>query len=806
MKLTLRWLYVLLAVWWGAFVALHLRSSVPEPLLNSLGFSFLAFVPGGLTLVILGLRHIAAWGKLAISVAISLLELMLVGLGGNTILQLLHVAHPLGTFVVTLEVSGLLLVLMLLAYLRVPHWSFNLGSQWRKLFPRQLDLWLSGIPLLFVLLSVFGANSLNNFGTAAFTEVMIGGVAVYVIVLFVLAKRVTDSTITTAIYLIALALLLMTSLRGWYITGHDIQREFRVFELAHTTGVWQISMFRDPYNACLSITLLPAMFASLLHTLDQYIFKLFFQLFFALCGPITYLVARRWANRRGALLGAVYFMAFPTFFTDMPFLVRQEIAFIFFGLMIYIIFSQYVSLRLRRLLFMMMGVGVVLSHYSTTYTVILLFAAVAVSRPVLIWLLTRLKGRRLFSRTSLEAVSFAKIKQPAKITISMIVLLGALSFLWTSVLTNTGQGLSRVVKETAAAVGNGFKQDNRSTDATNLVSLNKADPQKLLDAYVKNVADPLHAADTQNYYPASTYDAYQTKALHDQQLPLNRAGVALQKAGINVKTLMPELSQLVAKTLEVLAPLGILYILLRRATASKIDSEYYLLSLFSLLFIALNVVLPFLSTEYGILRALQQSMFVLAIFVVIGSVAIGNIWASITCRALKRIARGISSSSLKDIYIVSTIIPVAMSLLFLLFSTSCIPQLFGGNVAVLHLADSGRYYDNYIVHPSDYSGIAWLTNYSKQQPKVLDNLQFETQTDRYVVPAPGPLVSIGTGDNIYPSLVRKSAYVYMGYSNVNNQRATLVYNGDQVSYTYPLQFLDLQKNLLFNNGSARIYK
>ena len=55
--------------------------------------------------------------------------------------------------------------------------------------------------------------------------------------------------ITAAIYCVSLALLLMTSLRGWYTTGHDIQREYRMFELTLTNGNWRMSRFKDAYNA-----------------------------------------------------------------------------------------------------------------------------------------------------------------------------------------------------------------------------------------------------------------------------------------------------------------------------------------------------------------------------------------------------------------------------------------------------------------------------------------------------------------------------------------------------------------------------
>ena len=46
------------------------------------------------------------------------------------------------------------------------------------------------------------------------------------------------------LFLMSVALLFMTSLRGWYVTGHDIQTEYHVFRLTEVTaaGVCRISM------------------------------------------------------------------------------------------------------------------------------------------------------------------------------------------------------------------------------------------------------------------------------------------------------------------------------------------------------------------------------------------------------------------------------------------------------------------------------------------------------------------------------------------------------------------------------------
>ena len=103
------------------------------------------------------------------------------------------------------------------------------------------------------------------------------------------------------------------------------------------------------------------------------VFKVVLQLAFALVPAIVYLVSRRFVPRRLALTGVVFLMAFPAFSTDMPYLVRQEVAFLFVGLLL-LAGTQWLagsSPRVQRVLVVTFGAGVVLAHYSTTYLLLL---------------------------------------------------------------------------------------------------------------------------------------------------------------------------------------------------------------------------------------------------------------------------------------------------------------------------------------------------------------------------------------------------------------------------------------------------
>src|ERR1035438_5372395 len=129
---------------------------------------------------------------------------------------------------------------------------------------------------LCVASAVLGANLLNNGGGDRFGLVALGGMVATFILLLRWQAQVRDGMTSIILYLLSLALLLMTSLRGWYVTGHDIQKEYQVFQLTAAHGRWDISYLRDAYNACLSITILPTEVAQVAHVDDPYVYKFFF--------------------------------------------------------------------------------------------------------------------------------------------------------------------------------------------------------------------------------------------------------------------------------------------------------------------------------------------------------------------------------------------------------------------------------------------------------------------------------------------------------------------------------------------------
>src|SRR5436305_9008515 len=85
------------------------------------------------------------------------------------------------------------------------------------------------LPIFFPILAVLGTIVLNNGGSNILTLILLGSVACYSFLLVLFRDKIRVNLYPYALFFITVACLLTTSLRSWYITGHDIELEFYVF-------------------------------------------------------------------------------------------------------------------------------------------------------------------------------------------------------------------------------------------------------------------------------------------------------------------------------------------------------------------------------------------------------------------------------------------------------------------------------------------------------------------------------------------------------------------------------------------------
>jgi len=411
--------------------------------------------------------------------------------------------------------------------------------------------------------------------------------------------------------------------------------------------------------------------------------------------------------------------------------------------------------RVRTTLSLLLALGMVLSHYSTTYTVVAVFGAL-----VVLYYFARL----------VPLVRERLVWSTQRVSILFVAALALMSLTWTVAITQTGSSVTSVLSQTLSTIQNGFTENARSVDAVSLLTFGSPPVPTSLDGFIPSVVDPQRNQDPTTFLATSTYATYTYPVVAAPTLPLSNLSVTLKRVHVIAPTVLFFLGDICAKILEVLAPIGLLFVLLRRR---KVDGEWFLLSIALLMFIALNIVLPVLSTEYGVFRALQQSLFIVAPLMVIGLVELFS-------------------------FTRADVVACVVGIFFFLYASAFLPQLFGGNAPQLHLNNSGFYYEKYYVSGPEVAAAAWLA-----QQNVAPGT--EVEADRFAQNRLDAQLVRSDGD-IFPGLIKKNAYVYLDRENVALDESSVMYAGALLTYYYPAGFLDAQKDLLYTNGGAKIYR
>lgn len=736
----------------------------------AIGFWFIILLPVYL-LSTSGLwRGCSAAERIGYSVAGVALLLMVSGLSVNIVLPLFGIQHPLDAIPVA-SLADVLVICLYLVRRRYPEQSV-LSGQIRVLEAREGRLLVAS--LLCVGLAVMGANRLNNgAGDAISLTALIAMVTTLVLLLWWQAG-VGEAVTSLTLYGISLGLLLMTSLRGWYVTGHDIQVEYRVFQLTEAHGHWSMSYFQDAYNACLSITILPTVISQVVHVDNPYVYKVFFQVLFAMVPVLVYTIARRYWTRPISVLAAIYFIGIPTFFTDMPFLNRQEMAFLFICVAILSITNVEWGLRRRQLAFLGAALGVELSHYSSMYFFLATLVMAWVAQVVL-----GLSVRRWRRRSDKSSISWGTTVRT--IGLWLILAVVAIAFAWGQLVTNTA---GSVVADARSAVA-GFMGSNgtRSGDVSNFLFSGKALNLPTVWADYHQATFQQRAALTpSSYVPASVVDRYRTPLVSGLgPLPSTSLGHFLDKLGVSPAGVNTIVRNAAAKDEQLFAFVGFLAFLAIRRLRQHVGREVFCIGLGSMAMLAVIIVLPNLSIDYGVLRAFQEALIVVAPILVAGSLAafspFGHAWAF-------RIS-------------------AAVCLAVFISTTGLLPELLGGYPAQLSLNNSGEYYDIYYTHPQEVAAVEWLGT----EPAVLsEGVQGSFDPTRFAFSEQSNVVGDQTVTDIYPPLVKKASWLIVGYSTLHTRISTSFYDGDLISYIYPLGFLRSSKNLVYNNGGAEIFK
>ena len=731
-------------------------------LVTLLGLPVTLFLPGMLIAGCLGARRPSALNGL-FSVGLSLLLLYAVGLGTNFFPLVWGNLRPLDTSTAWVFFNVIYVTLTLIAgsfYRRIGPRKFKLSARRqaradasRREEPRWLGPAISAVAVVSPILAVLGAVTLNNGGdsTLAIRALVLSGLIVPAT--YVLRRRVGDATMLTVIASATLGLLLATSMRSWFISGQDMQHEFQVFTLAKQTGLWDVTLYSDPYNACLSLNLLPVSLSELLRIDGSLVFKVIYQAIFATVPLTIFCSTRRFLGRGGAFVAALFFIGLPTFSIDVPFITRQQIAFTFVALAMAAAFNRSEAwVRRRRTpLFLCMATGVVFSHYSTAYLFVVGL--------MMTFVLSRLHRWIARSRRTLR-------REPHE-QISAVAALGAalIAFIWFGPATHASGDL--VTKLTASS-SSLSQVVNRPQLVLGALSAPSGGSDSLVD-YVQKTAVP----GTANL-PAITRSLQQVSS----NTPKTPVTVWIHDhLGVDISAVTSLLYYGFGTKLYLVCCLaGTLALFNRRVRArfGPMPLLYPIWSLAAGTVVGMQLLLPGLAESYGLSRSFMQAFIVMCVPMV-AAIRMAFAWS-------RPVASGVLA---------------VMSTGLLLVYSGILPQLTGGLHRQLSLENAGQYYGTVYPHASDLAAYDWVEQHLPAGTKV--NIADYAAAYGY-----HPLTSMDyTEPGILPFQVKSGNYVLLSTSQTR----------DHVVYTFGSLIglainpeLYANSDLVYSAGPVQLYR
>ncbi len=327
-----------------------------------IGFIYLTFVPGVIILRLLKVHRLGAAESLLLSTGIGISFIMFSGFFLNTILSFLNIDSPLSFWNVILFITALIAVGSILSF-KIDR--FN-QYELQPLKITRLAFYLMLLPVLSILGTYFVNFHENNI-LLMFLIVLIALIPVLVAL-----KRIPPELYPLAIVVIALSLLFHRSLISMYLTGGDIHQEYYLHKQILDNAYWNPQGVGN-INAMLSIVIIPAVYSYFLKMDGAWVFKIIYPIIFSIVPLGLYCVYKRQiTSEKNAFFSVFFFMSFLTFFTEMLSLARQEIAELFFVLIIYLMVQNTLRENSRNVLILIFGISLITSHYGLSYLFIIL--------------------------------------------------------------------------------------------------------------------------------------------------------------------------------------------------------------------------------------------------------------------------------------------------------------------------------------------------------------------------------------------------------------------------------------------------
>ncbi len=333
------------------------------------GFIFLTFIPGFIILRILRLYDIGLIKSVLFSVGLSLSFLMLMGLFMNTFYPVIGISKPISIISLIITMNVFVIFLLILSYLRDGSSFSDVKLNISELFePHNLSL------LLLPFLAIFGAYLVQFHDNNLLLLFLL--VSISLIPIFVAIDKVSHNIYPLLIFIIAISLIYHKILSSMYIQGSDLHVEYYFANQVKTNFYWNPAIPTN-INCMLGSVMLAPILSAISSLSLTWTFKLFYSFFFSLVPLALYQVYKEQTNAKIAFFASFFFMSLFGFYSQSLLSnAKQMMAEFFLVLLLLLIISKNMDTIKGTILAIIFSFSLIVSHYGSTYILILMLVFV----------------------------------------------------------------------------------------------------------------------------------------------------------------------------------------------------------------------------------------------------------------------------------------------------------------------------------------------------------------------------------------------------------------------------------------------
>lgn len=337
------------------------------PIIGELfGFLIITFVPGFIILRILRQHNIGNIKSVLFSVGLSLSFLMILGLIINMLYPYFGF-KPFSFISIFVAIIISIIVLLVVAYIRDRSYISDEKLNFHELLSPPLILVIL-IPLVGII-GVYFVNLWNN-------NVLLMGLILVIslIPILIVSKNIPSKYYPLIIFALSITLLYHVSLFSQYVVGTDIFAEAYFANYVSSSGIWSFND-RHMINAALSIVIIPPIYAKMCNIDPIWYLKLISPFFLSLVPLGLYYVYttnfKDKLTKKEIFLAVFFLIAMWQFYSMLVGVGRQQLAELFYILVLIMIFDEGKKNISNNLIFVIFSASLIFTHYSTANLVLI---------------------------------------------------------------------------------------------------------------------------------------------------------------------------------------------------------------------------------------------------------------------------------------------------------------------------------------------------------------------------------------------------------------------------------------------------